>query len=701
MSNNNKRGVGVYDPTPGVIRTGSVVSYDASTHTMQVRLSDNSALTSGITTVKVKAPSTLIHSNGLYIGALPTKNTPVAVSQSTGGEFFFAGYYSENLNILPSVNVGELLIHSTASSEIRLDLDSNIKIGSDINNIHVFAGSQRYPKSNLITINFENENHFTQGYREVGGLVKRDLRLNPQITSKLEDDSYDKIFSIIGMDPTATSNDLRSGTSKNPPLVEHREIVYEFQYGSNVEDDISESNKYLKTTSPTTAYTTENRRNSRADTMSLSLVAPNFLMEEVKGTVVDIFGGILDINRVALPVGLSADTTLRSNGTVATTNSQKSYQNIRALERKSIAYHFEINARKDPTPPSIAAGTPLDINTDSWNAKAQRSRFSFDVDKEGQFKLNAPASSETGNIPLLLRAENYSTFATTDSGNPNQTWPVQSAGNANQDIFVDSFASPATNFGSNVGSSVVFPHGSVRLVDGGGTDQGPVDRISKFVDNSPFNIRHGTAYHDILQTCYMQRTSAMLQYPTGAVDNVDMSYIATDKPTVAPPVSSTITVSGTGANAGGRSGSINLDGSLEFNIGANTRDRQSLWLDTAGGIVANIGRDLQGRSLVMGMDGHAFIQIGGWGIPNDSDARFNTKGLDGLVDGILDIRVFNAGNVHIIRFDSQGIIISTPGRMAFHAGQGMTLTSDADMEIDCETLTVQGRGFKKIFGGSG
>jgi hypothetical protein len=59
-----------------------------------------------------------------------------------------------------------------------------------------------------------------------------------------------------------------------------------------------------------------------------------------------------------------------------------------------------------------------------------------------------------------------------------------------------------------------------------------------------------------------------------------------------------------------RSGQVNLDGSLELNIGANTIDRQSLWLDTAGGIVGNVGRDLNNNSLILGMDGNAFVQVG-------------------------------------------------------------------------------------------
>jgi len=721
------KGVNTFDPPTGLIRKGSIVAYDPDTNMMQVQLTESSAI-KGRKPQPVPVPATfpLIDSNGLFIGALPAKNTPVTVASSNGGQFYFVNFDTVPtlLNNIPDgLTLGEILLQSSPTSFMAMDDSSNITIGSDTNNIHMFPSSQQFPKTNLITINFENENHFNQAYREIGGLIKRDTNPNPQASSftgdtKLEDDSYDQIFTIIGLDPTSTANDLTVGATKNPPLVEHREMVYEFQYQSNVDADSLEASKYLTTIADPPIYTTPNRRGSRADTMSLSLLAPNFLIEEIKGTVVDIFGNILDLNRMPLPVGASATTTLKTTGTTATTNSQVAYQNIRALERKSIAYHFEVNARKDPAP--LNQGTSLSINDDNYNAKLQRSRFFFDVDKEGQFKLNVPASSESGNIPLLTRAENYSSFGTTDNGNPNQLWFLNTPQATSQDIFVDSFAAPQQSFsGGEIGVNLIFPHGSITVQDNNtSSNLGPIDRISQFASGgtSPtafatgitgqYNIKHGTAYHDIMQTCYMQQNNQLLHYTTGASNSPDLSYLTN----LTNVVSSTIligsvnnagTVSQPGTingNAGGRSGSINLDGSLELNIGANTIDRQSLWLDTAGGAVINLGRDKNQRSLMMGMDGDAFIQVGGFGVPGD--ARFTALGQDGQHNGTFDIRVFNNGYTHIIRIDPKGIVIMTPGRMALHSEQGTTISSDGDIDIDCETLTLQGRGVKKVLTGS-
>lgn len=708
MSDKGRQGANALDPPPGLINKGVIVGIvpsanpDAGPNAFDfaVSIKGSPAIKGKPRAITVPAAFPYSDSSGLFIGGMPAKNTPVTLSQESGGQYHFVSFEPENRSTsrVPVLKPGQLLLHSTNDSEIALDTDGNITLGSVVNNIHIFAGSQKRPDLNLITMNFESSHNFTQAFREVGGIIKRDYKPNPQGAprsgaTKLEDDFYRMLS--IGLDPTVTANDVSAGPNKNPPLVEHRELVYEFQYNSSVEDDKTESTKYSTTVQTIPPFVTPNRRGSRADILSLSLVAPNFLMEEVKGTVVDIFGNILDINRLPLPVGLSATTTLQSSGTVATTNAEQAYINIRALERKSIAYHFEINARKDPNAGDMV-GT---INNQDYNSKLLRSRFFFDVDKEGQFKLNVPASSETGNIPLLVRPENYSTFGTTDSSNPNQLWFIKSGQPISQDIYVDSFASPKTKPDPNAaGFAPLFPRGSVTLKDGtSGNDVGPIDRISQFNANSPFNIKHGTAYHDVLQTCNFSRTPDMMSWPTGAY-NIDISYLNTDAATTPAPVKDTITVSGTGANAGGRSGQLNFDGSIEMNIGANTSDRQSMWLDTAGGIVGNVGRDLNQRSLMLGMSGNVFLQIGGPGLAGDS--RFANTAPDIAIPGVLDIRVFVGGSNHLVRIDQNGILLFSPGRISLHSGQGTTITSDGDIDIECQNLTLQQRWVKKVLGGS-
>jgi hypothetical protein len=660
----------VFDEQVGLLKRGFIVAYDADADTIDVQLADASSIRGrSPQPITVSAPHSLFYTNGLFIGSKPVINTAVVIAQGSGGRHFFVSYLAESPDNLPQLLENELLIRANDYTKISLNsTDNTILIGSDNNKVNIDTDG------NFITTSFNNNNAFTTASRHVTGLVKRDLvplKDYPQ-NSKLDSDKYDPNLFVIALDPKATPNPSGSNSTKNPGFVESRELIYEFEYLAGVHDDYTESLIYNNQSPPNKNYTFKNRRQSRSDTLSLTLAEPNYLMEIIKGTVVDIFGNILDLNRNPLPVGTDQVTLRPESGA----NKFKSYLAIKELERKSIAFHFELNARKDLTGSTNTISLP-DINSSKDYAR-NRGRFFFDIDKEGQFKMNVPASSERGNIPLLTRYENYSTFGTEDNGNPNKLIMRKD----NLDIFQDSFAAPKFNISDK---SYAKNPGSIQLKNGD-LDGAPIDRIA----NS--HIKHGTAYHDILATCYAHQISDFLKFQ--AEDFIDISRI----PLLKNVATDTIKVSGPGANAGGRSGSINMDGSLELNIGANTVDRQSLWLDTAGGIVGNIGRDMKNMSAALSMNGDVFLQIGGLGV--SADSRF-VKQMNGHIGAVLDLRVFNSGmRVTMIRIDDEGVKIMTPSNLQIHAGQGMVISSDADIRIECETLTVQGRMVLKESGGS-
>lgn len=669
MANNH-----VFDEQVGLLRTGAIVGYDSEKGLLKVKLNNVPSVRGQAQPIDIPAPHALFYNNGLFIGTRPAPGTPIVVGQGSGGQYYFVSFLAENLPVVPELTAGELLVRSTDESKISLNINNDINIGGSNNKIHINS------KSNLITTNFYNENHFTQAARRVEGLVKRDLKINTNFdqNSKLENDTYDSRYYVIGLDPTVSPNPIITGSNKNPPFVEQRELVYEFQYSSDINDDLYESLLYGNTKPPATAFTFPNRRKSRADTLSLTLAAPNYLMETIKGTVVDIFGNLLDLNRVPLSIGKDQNTIK----TTTSTDKVKSFQLIKELERKTIAYHFELNARKDLTGSNGQIVLP-DLTSNDDYAR-NRSRFFMDIDKEGVFKINVPASSEKGNIPLLTRYENYSTFGPEDSNNPNKLIYRDD----NLDIFQDSFAAPQFNIKDG---SFSDDRGSISL-DNDGTDGAPLDRITES------HIRHGTAYHDVLATCYVHQKSDFIQYCADDQNPVFSKSAVGDIPKIETIAVDSITTGGADANAGGRSGSINFDGSLDLNIGANTSDRQSLWADLAGGMVLNVGRDLNNMSGAISMNGDVFIQIGGMGVSTDS--RF-VKQNNGHIGAALDIRVFNSGlRATMIRIDDEGVKILTPSNLSIHAGQNMRITADADIEIECETLTLQGRMVLKEFGGS-
>lgn len=659
----------------GLLRRGAIESYDPIRGIIRVKL-NNAPSSSGNPPVDVPAPYSLFFNNGLFIGTKPAPGTPVVLGQGSGGQYYFVSFLAENLPLVPDLNLGELLLRANDNTIITISLSNNINIGSPNNRVHINTGAN----ANYISTNFHNQFNFTQASRRVEGLVKRDKVINTNYSqdSKLEDDSYDPRLFVIPMDPSTTATSIITGSTKNPPFVEQREMIYELQYISDVEDDLSESLLYTDGGTNSQSYTFPNRRKSRSDTLSLTLLSPNYLMEIVKGTAIDIFGNILDLNRNPLPVGQDQNT-IRSD---KTTDKVQSFFNIKEVERKSIAYHFEINARKDLSGKSGQVTLP-DISSNADYARL-RSRFFLDIDKEGQFKLNVPASSEKGNIPLLTRYENYSTFGPEDNNNPNKLIFRDD----NLDIFLDSFAAPKATPTDN-GFSYAADRGSIQIKSGD-AEGTPIDRITGA------HIKHGTVYHDILQTCYAHQNNQFISYQAGT--SVNPTVNINDIPILTHVVSDLIKISGPDANAGGRSASLSLDGSMELNIGANTVDRQSLWLDTAGGIVANIGRDLKNRSAAISMNGDVFIQVGGFGVVGDS--RF-IKQNNGSIGAVLDLRVFtDGGYVHMVRFDQNGITVMTPGNLAIHAKGNMKLSSDANIEIDCETLTLQQRMVLKGFGGS-
>jgi len=641
----------------GLLRLATVLDYDSKKGLLEVNFDLSNITINNETTGKIQIPFSFYSVGGLFIGGIPDPGTPVIVGQGEGGgnKWYFVSFLVSNTPSIPKLKSGELLIQSSDNTLITLNKSGVINIGSVNNKIHLNTTSNSYID------NFDSKLSFTQAHRHVIGPIKRDLKPNKNVSenSKLESVLFDDYQYSIGLDPSATTNNVNNN-SKNPPFIENRELLYEFLYSSDVTDELQESSLYGKSNQQKTKFISQNRRKSRSDTLSLSLLSPNFLMETVKGTVIDIFGNILDINRTRLPIG-SNDFTIRSEG-----NKDKvaAYLKIREAQRKSIVYHFEINAKKDLKGKNGQIKLP-DINSSADYAR-NRSRFFFDVDKEGLFKLNVPASSETGNIPLLTRYENYSSISDDDNNNPNKV--IKKDG---LDIFLDSFAKDG---------------GVISIED----ENGITTTKDRITDS---HLKHGTPYHNILDTCLVHQSATHISYlfePLFDIATIP-TYSASDISTNI--VSPKITVGGSDANAGGRSGSFNFDGSVELNIGANTIDRHSLWLDTAGSIIGNIGRDKRNISAAVTMDGDLLLQVGGNGVVGDS--RFKGAN-DAFRPGAIDIRVFNAGfDCTLIRIDNEGVKIVTPGRMILHSQGDMLFRSASGIIMDAERIVFHDREFLK------
>jgi len=638
-------GINKFDDPIGLLKRAKIIKYNEFEKTISIQLNTSNALKGTSALIDIPIPSSIMFDNGVFIGARPKEGSDIIVGQGSGNQYYYVSSISNNLLNVPELKTDSILIKISDLSSIEL-LKEEISIGSESRK--TVSNSFLNHHTNL----FGNQYSINESGYSIHGLIKREKNYlsNQSDSLKFNDSNYYLQRSSIGLDPKLNPNNLSETFNKNPPLVENRSVVYEYQRSSIVLDDFSES-LYYKNQKVKNAYSYPDRRKLRSNSLNLSLNNPNDLFETIKGTVSDIFGNVLDLNRYPIQF---RDVSLSNDNGVDKTNT---FFKLKELQRKGIAYHAELNSKKDLT-------EPPDVNETS-NYSRNRSRSFIDIDKEGQFKINISASSEKGNIPLLTRYENFSHVSSEDNNNPNKMIFRED----NLDIMHDSFAI-----------------GQISIKDENG-EVTPIDRITNQ------HIKHGTAYHDITKTCIAHQSLDFINYQNDETITLDNTYISKDF------VSKEIFVSGENANAGGRSGQINLDGSIELNIGANTSDRQSLLLDFAGGIVGNVGRDRSNNSAVLNMDGNVIVQIGGVGI--DSDSRFS--GLqNGYLGGTLDIRVLRPGfQATVFRISSNGEVqVLTPGRVIMHANGDFVLKSDATMTIEAENLVLNGRLLLKEFGGS-
>jgi len=654
----------------GLCKIASVVSVNRSKNTMDVNIESFSA---GSNSVKTTISISQIYSssNGILLGSLPSPGTKILIQQGSGGQWYFSNYYNRTFDNT-MLDESSFTIASSLNCFFKINKDNQIIFGEKRKNITI----QTSDNNSFYNAYFDNINIFTEGSRSITGIVKRDLKPNSNIPDglKLQDPSYENFLKPVGFDNTLSSNKYKNATIKNPPLIEKRFLLTEFPESSQVVDDLNESDNYGIEEVKNTKYKYSNRRLNKSDVLGLSLTNPNYLMETISGTIVDYFGNILDINRYPLPIGQSK-FSIKSEDDSQSLSKKDKYLNLRGLHRRGLAFHFELNARKDFV---VDGSLKIPGLNDNYDYSRSRSRLFIDIDKEGMFKINIPSSSESGNIPLLTRYENFSYISDEDSSNPNKVLKTKDG----LDILHDSFAADSFDIFSNQQDKTK-----------GGIDINYVDNKTNIIDRITEKvIKHGTAFHDITNICYAFKREEFFNkiqlHPDKIVDTSNFLFNEDF-------VSKSITV---GKDAGGRSGQISLDGSIEVNIGANTVDRQSMWADLAGGIVTSVGRDKNNNSLIAQFDGDMIIQVGGFGIT--SDGRFQK--LDNTYrGGKIDIRVLNSGfQETILRIDNTGVTVMTPGQMKLYSAGDMFIKSDGVLKMDSEEMYLQDRLVTKITNGS-
>jgi len=614
----------------------------------------------------------------------------------------------------PEIDSGEIYIQSVEGSGVYLDNVGNVQFFNPFGEGSFLGGDSSRATRVGIDVCPPTKYIVSDSGLLVNGLVRRDTNLESQeefelISDPLLDPLYEQVLEEVGRDPTknvalmspdqqTSAKNINTKIFRNPGLVESRQLILEYGRDWAVSTKANEL-KRLKEGIVTKKNPTH-RSERRNNVLGLSLNNPNELIEIVYGTLVDFFGSPLDLNKHVLPSFTAKEE-------------EEYYDKLEANARKTVAFLKEINTRKgysyrsdgpNGSIPKILNGAP-DVSTAENNAR-DRSKWSILVDKEGLTKLNIPASSETGNVPVLARAENSSSVDVDSDGNAKKTKPkdtltVNRNPKKSQDIHLD-----------QVGPGGITVSGQKYKNRLAGEDAGWIENGSS-AKEQPSEIQAGMAFHDITKTAAdllkkdanRNASDVSAESPPAVAEDGGAVKNSIDnvKPSITP-ISALRDEAGrinNCPNAGGRSIQANLDGNLELSIGANTVDRVSWMLDTAGGIVARLGRDRYGRSAVIQSDGSVFLEVGGYDYVGESssdktDTRFSGGGTSRSSALPKDKARFKAGKVVIkikgstttgtadqtIIIDESGITLDSSKRIDINSKGDLNLQSKAAITID-------------------
>lgn len=593
--------------------------------------------------------------------------TPFIVQVLPNRELYFdsGGVEDTSVSTTPypqNIKPGEICIKSPLNSKVFLFDNGNISLSS---NIGRYSSNLELSKlSKAIYARTNNFYKFTEAGRYIEGVIRRNtssLETERQAgpLNYLEGESYDSILKPIGRSPKSRTSyrttTLSKPVKRNPALIEKRNITYEYAESYNVRN-IERELSAMESSSPDNPgegfrNLTRNdsaRQERRTDILNINLNNYNHLIEKVEGTLVDIYGNVLDLNRniVNLP---DMSVIEASNSTLIKDTLLELYNKL----RRSVKLHYEINSRK-----SLLSDEPS-VDVESDPQLKDFSKFSIDIDGEGLTKINIPASSETGNIPVLSRYVNSKNEEDPSDGffrDPER-----------RDVRIIPFSKE----GPEISDSVYSPVSSTESV-----------------------IYAGTAHHSIFNTAssiFLKGKHNGTNLADDELKRVRDRFVDGDTDEgIANRTVSTILYNGLDdpkANAGGRSLNLNLDGSAEISIGADSADKKSMVLDMQGSLISHFGADKRGRSIVHQSDGDTLIQLGN----NDSE--------ESKRPGRLEIHLVRPeGEPQIIIIDEDGITVDIKGNAVYSSTGDMTLSCGGQMLIHGDTIGFFGSHDESITG---
>jgi len=619
---------------------------------------------------------------GMFV--VPKKGTRVIVGRGDNNRFFIVSYYtgpflSSNAGQarLPSLSIktspppltstpGEVIINGHRGTYSKYGVDGEIL--SRFGDIGTISLS---PTATVGTYGKSAYTSLASGY-SVSGEVRREIEPKEfwKTKERLAGTDFDGPLRLIGRDPALPISSYTSGPAahRNPPFIEQRSVVYEYARDYLVNDPAVEKNLYKDANLKLGISDLKlERQGSRTDAFGLGPLQYNLLAESMLGTAVDVYGNVLDLNRNPLapePQSSAPDSQIAAQ--------------FDAL-RRSIKLHFELNSRKSTDSVTLDADNPAFIGGPTGYL-ADHSRWSVDVDAEGQTKINIPASSSTGNIPVHARYVSSSFLATvseSDSELSKTHYMVRNPGNKDslssqnseelrKDIVHYNYSNSSTEGGieiddknnpksqNNRSFRWTMPHHDPALLD--------VLNLKTRISALPHWYPDGKGV--AAETDYLGLLGRYV-IPTAALTNSPSGYYALGGAYVAP-------------NAGGRSLSVNLDGSLEMALGADQASGKSAVIDAAGSLIARVGKDSSSNSIVMAADGDTTLIVGASSKSSDAiripggNLKIYVQNDEG---GTAAIEIID-GNIHIKSAPNKNIVFESSSNIVLSAGHNVLINGE-------------------------
>ncbi len=181
----------------GALRLGKITGYDLSRGVAKVKLSNTSEVTGKSMEITIPIPNSFFSNDKMFVGGLAAINTSIVCARGEGTSWYFVSFLISNPRTLPALTPGTLLLQSSPTTKITLDVKDNINIGSGTSKIHIDTSK------GLASSNFNNKFSFTEASREVNGVIKRDIKPLKQFPGslKLTSDDYDPYLYTISLDP--------------------------------------------------------------------------------------------------------------------------------------------------------------------------------------------------------------------------------------------------------------------------------------------------------------------------------------------------------------------------------------------------------------------------------------------------------------------------------------------------------------------